>query len=504
MFDELLRVPAKGAEQDFRLSILNALMRTPHRELEPYMPLFRHVHDNDPLFFGPLAAWYHDNGSVHDLKQLFIAFMVSSDFSDEYRDAGLALLAKLPPYQVERVIGLVKGHKSGDKFVPGVAGSVPRSLKTAVEEYLREREKNRDAFDSVVLHARRSLKTLYASLRIKPGEYAQKVLFDNKPEPGSRLYVLKQLAEGSDPEAKALLIVQNKIPYRVAISAIKTMTPTIVVALVSVMTPQEVINNLASLKKRGCMDNADLRQLIESKLEEAKSDKRVSALKTRQALASANLDEDLVKKVEAVGDAQIKSKARIKRATALLVDKSGSMEQAIDVGKQIASIIAPVCDAGLYVYAFDSVAYSIKAKGTELSDWEKAFKGIKAAGNTSCGAPVEVMRKNIEKVEQIVIVTDQGDNTKPLMHEALLAYAKELGLCPSVMIVNVGNHNKYVETLLQQHNIEVNTFTFSGDYYSLPSLLPLLSGGTRLELLTSILNYPLPERKRKLAATAAT
>lgn len=504
MFENLLQVPARGAEQDFRLSILNALLRTPHRDMEPYIVLFRHVHTSDPLFFGRLAAWYYNNGTVHDLKQLFIAFMAVSDFSDEYRDSGLALLVKLPPYQVERVIHLIKGHKFEDRWVPGVANTIPRSLKTAVEAYLRERENNRDMFDSAVLHARRSLKTLYATLRIKPSPYAQKVLFDNKPDPGTRLHVLKMLASDESAEAKAMMIVEHKVPYRVAVSAIKSISPPILVALVSAMTPQEVINNLSSLKKRGAMDNPDLRELIESKLEAAKTDKRVSALKTRQALASAQLDDELVSKVEAVGDAKIKGMARIKRATALLIDKSGSMEEAITVGKQIASIVAPVCEAGLFVYAFDSVAYRIQAKGNELSDWEKAFKGIKAAGNTSCGAPIETMRKQNEVVEQIVMVTDQGDNTRPLMHDAMTEYAKAMNVTPSVLIVNVGKHSNYVEQALLKANMDVNTFTFKGDYYSLPSLLPLLSGGTRLELLTEILNYPLPERKRKPMATAGT
>jgi len=96
MFEDLLRTPI-SSEQDYRLSILNTLLRTPHRDVAPYIPLFQHVHENDPLFFGHLSAWYFDNGAVHDLKQLFVAFMVTSKFSDEYRDSGLSMLQKMPP-----------------------------------------------------------------------------------------------------------------------------------------------------------------------------------------------------------------------------------------------------------------------------------------------------------------------------------------------------------------------------------------------------------------------
>lgn len=502
-FDDLLNRTRNAPEQDFRLAILNALLRTPHRDVAPHVPLFRHVHDRDPLFFGPLAAWYYKNGSVHDLKQLFAAFMATSKHSDEYREAGIAMITQLPPYQVERVIGLIKGHEENGQFVLGIAASVPRSVRTAIEEYLYEREKNTESFDNVVLHARKSLKTLYASLRIKPGEYAQKVLFDNDPPETSRLYVLKKLARTNDATEQARLIVENRIPYRVAVSSLKQVTPALLVALVNSMTPQEVINNLASLKKRGAMDNKDLRQLIEAKLKEAEGDKRVSALKTREALKVADVDEELTKKVESVGDKQIKAKAKIKKPTAIFVDKSGSMQEAIEVGKQLSAIVAPICEKELYVYAFDSIGYPIVAKGKELSDWEKAFHGIKADGYTSCGVPLDMMRRKKQIVEQIILITDQGENSKPYLHEALTAYHAELSVMPTVMILNVGSYNSSVEKSLMEHGMEVDTFTFNGDYYSLPSLLPMLAGGTRLELLMDIMSFPLPERKRRQLAGAS-
>lgn len=503
MFEELIRESARSSEQDFRLAILNSLLKTPHRKLEPFIALFKHVHERDPLFFARLAAWYFDNGAVHDLRQLFIAYLVTSKFSEDDRDTGIAMLQKLPPYQVERVLYLIKGHEEGDKFVNGIAASIPRSLRTAIEEYLRERERDCKAFDNAVLHARKSLKTLYASLRIKPGDYAQRVLFDNNPPADSRLFVLKQLAKERDPAEQARIIVENKLPYRVAISGLKHVTPSVLAALLSIMTPQEVINNLNSLKRRGAMDNKDLRKLIETKLEQGKSDKRVSALKTREAMKAANLDSEMTARVASVGDRQIKAKAKIIRPTALHIDKSGSMQIAIDVGMQIASVIAPICDSDLFVYAFDSLAYPLIAKGPELSDWERAFKGINAGGSTACGAALEVMRKRKQFVEQIIMVTDQGENVSPMLVPTLKKYAEELGTMPDLIIVNVGQHSRDLELKLEKENLTCDTFTFNGDYYSLPGLLPLLAGGTRMDLLLDIMSYPLPERKPKALTTTS-
>jgi hypothetical protein len=86
------------------------------------------------------------------------------------------------------------------------------------------------------------------------------------------------------------------------------------------------------------------------------------------------------------------------------------------------------------------------------------------------------------------------------MAPALKQYTQEMGVMPTVVIVNVGSHSNMLERALASDNVVVDTFTFNGDYYSLPSLLPMLAGGTRLELLMDIMAYPLPERKLAVPA----
>ena len=54
-----------------------------------------------------------------------------------------------------------------------------------------------------------------------------------------------------------------------------------------------------------------------------------------------------------------------------------------------------------------------------------------------------------------------------------------------------------MERKLAEKQAQVDTFTFAGDYYSLPNLVPLLSRPSRLELLLEILETPLPVRDDK-------
>ncbi len=108
------------AEQDLRLEILNTLLTTPHRKLEQIWPVHRSLVERDPRFYVRLAAWYHDHGDVRDHKEMFIVALVLSAF-EGHRDAGLALLRGLPPYQVVRVLDFIHGRKATRKVRAGVA-----------------------------------------------------------------------------------------------------------------------------------------------------------------------------------------------------------------------------------------------------------------------------------------------------------------------------------------------------------------------------------------------
>lgn len=526
-----------GSEQDVRLRLLNTLLTTPHRKLEEIWPVHRDMVTKDPRFYVRLAAWYADHGDVRDHKEMFVVTLVTSDFAG-HRDVGLAMLRDLPPYQVARVVDFVHGRKTTRKVREKVAGAprakgakrakrakpqaaarasstapvqsvpvklvtesfglfknAPRSLKTEVERYLREREADADWFDGTVLQARKALKRLYAVLHVRPGERAQRILFDEQPPADSRVYALKQLAKATSPAEQARAIVENAIPYRVASTVVKQMTPTVLLALIDRMSPQELINNVASLKRRGALDSPELKAVIDRKLEAAQTSGRVSAFKAGEAVKAAGVTGGVRDKLERVADTQLKAKGRIKRPTALLIDKSGSMSLAIELGKRIGAMLSAVCESDLFVYAFDNVAYPIERGGDDLASWERALAGITANGGTSCGAPLEYMRMKRQYVEQIILVTDEGENSGPLFAPTLAKYREAVKADPAVCIVRTPQSVSTVTDACRKASVQVDVFEFGGDYYSLPNLVPLLSRPSRLELLMEIMEYPLPSRR---------
>lgn len=307
------------------------------------------------------------------------------------------------------------------------------------------------------------------------------------------------IAKAESAEEQAQLIVDNKIPYTTAVGAIKHMTPALLVALINAMSPQEVINNMSSLKRHGAMENEEVKALIDAKLAQATTDKRVSTMKAKKAAQVAALDVETERKLVEITDQRVADMVEIKRPTALFVDKSGSMTQAIEVAKQLAALISAVINADFHVYAFDTAAFEVKAevgKGERvaLSDWERAFKFIKADGGTSIGARLAKMTKERIPVEQVVLVTDEGENTAPYFLHAWVEYKEQMGTALNVIIVQVGGSYPPFERDLHAHGIQMVSYRFAGDYYSLPTVLPLLAMPSRAELVDMIMGIELPKR----------
>lgn len=467
----------KHTETDKRLQILNSFLTTPHGELNEVRNIHRDILSKDPIFYGHLGAWYYKKGEVRDHKEVFMSNLFVSNLA-EHREMACTLLDKFPPYQVAKIVDFCR--QSIKKF--------PTCGKTAVRDYLRKREQGN--FTSAYLQAKKDLKRLYASLKIKPGKIAQEMLFEGKKPAG-----IKALQEAKTPEQVALAIVNYKIPYTVAVSFIKDWTPAITIALVNTMTPQQVINNMGSLQKRGAMNYSEVKTLIEKKLEEAKTDKRVSTLKSKVASKVSGVSKDLSNKLEGVTQARVdkKMKGSLRGKVAILVDKSGSMGACIEAGKQVAALISGAFQEMPLVVAFDEIAYPINSTGRTIQEWEQAFRGVYPDNFTSIGCAMRYIG-NVP-VDSIVIITDEDENTDPYFVKEYQIYCKRMGIYPPVLIIRYGNSDQ-VERDLRGIRAEVQVFNFTrGDYYSLPNILPMINPRTRLDLLEEIMNTPLPYRK---------
>jgi hypothetical protein len=469
-------------ERDVRLGLMDSLLAPAQAPLKDLVQLHADALELDAPFYGHLATWYQKNGRVRSFREIFVAGLGTSPMP-EHREAAWVLLQQLAPHQVAGAIRVAKQH----------FGRCPRSLRSAAVHYLRQREANPHAFDRAALRQARALKELYAGLHVAPGARAQAVLFARRPPEGSLAWKVKQLARCPKPAEQALKILELSLPFPVAVGVVRQVTPAVLAALVEVMTPAEVMNHMKMLQGRGALEHTEIRARVEAKLAEARRDRRVSDYKGLVA-AEVVADEQLRKQLQAVTQQRLVAQGQILKSTAILVDKSSSLQEAIEVGKRVAALAAGLMkpEVPLHVLVFDTVARALVGGGTSVAEWEHAFRGVTANGATSIGAPVAWLRAHRVVVEQLVVVTDEEENTAPYFCDQWELYAREIGVRPEVTLLKVGAASSHLERQLRQRQVAFDTYQFTGDYYSLPNLIPMLTRPGRLELLMEILGTPLP------------
>ena len=511
---------AHAVEEDIRVRILNSFMTCPHRDTDSLMKIHAQIREQDPLFYAHLACWYLKKGEIRDHNEIFASMLITDPYIDN-REVGLALFRNHAIFMKAKILGFIKGKKvkirtktgktlkKGKKSIDeviisekqvGLKTNIPTSFKMDVFKYLKWLESDPERFDSVVLKNGADLKSLYfvdGKRSFPRNDRAQAILFDKKIPEGSKLNVLEEIAKAS-PVTAAKLIVEHKIPYTVAIGLVSKITPSVLVALIDSMSPMEVINNMASLEDKGAMKNEKTKALIQEKLKKAEKSKNVSTLKSKTAVRTGRIkDEDTLKQLDKVADVQVKKSGVISVPTAVFVDRSGSKHEAIKEGKSVAALISGATIADLSVVAFDTQPMEIIAKGTTLTDWEKAFLSVRPGGGTSMGCALGYLLKKEKIVENIVVITDEEENSNPMFSRVYEAYAQKFNTRPNVVIIHVGtSRDTTFSQNLKRAGIEFDTYTPAGnDYYSLPGLIPLLAKTSKLDLVYEIMDFTLLTRK---------
>lgn len=391
-------------------------------------------------------------------------------------------------------------------------------LRAAIKNYLRNREssKNEELLIGSLLRMRNDVKYLYARTNLLPGgnenHWINQYLFKGIAPSGSRLEAFQKLVKEQNPTEQAKIISDFKIPYPLAVSVLKNLTPSVLIALIEVMTPQELLANLDNLQKRGAMDNPLVKSVIDGKLQAAKKSNKIDAMKGAVASKKAkNINEETKKIVTEITDTQLQRIGKIKATTALLIDKSGSMKQAIELGKELGACIAQASENqdAFSCYLFDTVPTEIKWKATDgditnKSSWDKKLKMFNASGGTVPSCVLQLLESQNKFVEQIIMVTDEGENTHGDFAKCLQKYGDRFGSVPNVVIARLtGGYgcDKRIENSLRKIGCNVEVVDCDKiDSVSIPNLIRLLSKKSIFDLIQEILNFELPVKKECVSA----
>ena len=462
--------------------LVTELVKSPHGNLQEYGPIALRAIGQDPYLFHHLIAWNEKKGQVRDAKVALPVYGLAGVSDVELVENSLAHLAKLDPRNLLRAVRHAKEVKPG-KF---------RAIRRMVTEYLEVRAGEPQWMEKTILQHRASVKGLYAFLHLKVPPHVGGMLSwgkSQKPLAGSVLEILKRMKTMSPMEAAGMVMI-HKIPFLTAVGAmpkIKDNTAALI-ALVKSMSPSELVTNTGMLEKLGMKTDVAVQAEYRKALESLKKDSR----KTQnlfKAGAAANVvkDEVVAKTLREVQEKQF-SKKRIEGNWAVLVDRSGSMQLAIEVGKLVAAALAKMVKDKVWMVFFNDQALVKDVTGMTLENIQKTTKGVIAQGGTGIGGALMALQG--KQLDGIAVISDGGENRHPVF----ATYHKEhYGDVPVYFYKLSGDPDIFTSNC-EVMQTALSTFDLRSaadlDYYSVANLVETMRTN-RYGLYQEIMDTPL-------------
>lgn len=455
--------------------IISELTKSPHGELSQYTTVGLQAAREDSDFYGHLIAWNDKKGVIRDAKVALPIMALTADLDQVLSHNALAHIAKLDPRNLVRAVRFSKSQPIKSK----------RSISRIVERYLREREDAPGRFMRAALQHKSSLKELYALLHIKPGSIAQDVLFDRK-----KIGVFKDVADlkNMSPQEIAETILNRKIPFLVASGAlgIKMKDPLVVQALISSMSATELVTNSKMLERLGLKTNPALRAAYEEGLKDVQTSK--SLLKTTRA--AEVIGGSLGEKLKGVQEKQLDLKG-VEGDWLILADKSGSMESAINVARQISALLARVAKGNTFLIFYDTTPQFFNVTGMEYDKIQEITSRILANGGTSPGCALRYAFEKKLLADGIVLISDMNENSAPPFETTYREYTSFVGKELPIYAYQLKGDQPNLLMLTQLARIEINLFQVltEADYHSIPNMIQTMRTN-RYSLVEEIMETP--------------
>jgi hypothetical protein len=202
-------------------------------------------------------------------------------------------------------------------------------------------------------------------------------------------------------------------------------------------------------------------------------------------------DEGLKEKLRGLQEKQIAAVGGPQGNWLVLVDKSGSMSHAIELGRHVAASLAKFVQGQVHLIFFDVNPLTVDVTGLSLDQIQKATRHITAGGGTSIGVGLNRLLQEKIEVDGIAIVSDGGENQSPLFADVYKKYIAHFQKDVPVYFYDVHGHSGWQEKI-NAAGIEMQTFNVAGntDYYSIVNTVQTLRA-SRYSLVDEILSTPL-------------
>ena len=356
-------------------------------------------------------------------------------YDDDYRRIGEAMLLwyqkksarMLTPKAVLRVAELLEtpeiaalNRKAGFGDPAAKRAPLGRWSKSATK-WLALRETNRAMLEGLVRAGyKQTIKNLARKIGYKPQApeffgilgWKQSQAADGRRAIGldNAKLVKSERFDGLSEAEICETIVEQKLRYKDAVGRLPAdigLTPAIMVALLPTLSDRDLRQLTPTLEELGLLVVPEIRAKWEKAIASATDQRGLNIAKN---VRSATLKEKLADSADnAVRKAVAAAATEIDLRVMFLVDKSGSMQNAIDSSKEaLAKILAGFPLDKLYIAAFDTMGQVLKPKAATRLAVQHMLAPLKGEGGTIHGAGVHALHRDgvrfLPGVKIVVIV----------------------------------------------------------------------------------------------------
>lgn len=301
--------------------------------------------------------------------------------------------------------------------------------KSAVKKWLAYRELNIPMLDGLV---RAGFKETIKNLARKSGYKPQSQSFfeilgwkQKQSSAGHRTVGMGELKlrklerfDGFSEREICEWIVKEKLSFKEVVGRLPSsvgLTPAIMVTLLPSLSNRDLRILTPTIEELGLLEDAEIRSRWERAIQEATDQRALNIAKNVKNRA-------LREKLEEAADHA--AKKAVEEATKdldlrvmFLIDKSGSMEKAIEQSKEaLTRILAGFPPEKVHIASFDTMGTVLVPKSATRKGVEHMLKSIRAGGGTQHGAAVSAFRRDGVEIPEdatllmIVVGDEAGEN----------------------------------------------------------------------------------------------
>lgn len=287
-----------------------------------------------------------------------------------------------------------------------------------------------------------SLGDAIATAHPKPQDLRQQALFrylrgqeanlDLLPQ----VQALEQLKLAATESEQIAWITRGKLPYETVTGAIKPLKA-VWEALLYQMPTFALLRHLNALQRAGVLDEKSHLDYVVSRLTDQQALRKAKILPFRLATAFRQIEHvELRDALREAVELTFDNLPQLGEQTAIFLDISGSMEgHYLETGAIFALAMYKKTQGNSLFWLFDTDVYDAKPSRKDSILTQAAH--IHTRGGTDTGAAVKKLIQERRKVDQIIMITDEQQNSGSPFYEQLKRYRSQVNRDVKAFIIDI-------------------------------------------------------------------